>query len=84
MQKKSSDQNTQQDGVLIKISDLNSEVSIKNWIKEKLGYSDPGISNDSIKVALEGIIKDPLFLKIDASRKNTYITKINELIEKLK
>lgn len=70
-------------GILLKILDLNSEISIKNWIKESLNYTDPELSNESIEIALEGILRDPLFLKIEPNKKNIYIAKINELIEKL-
>jgi hypothetical protein len=84
MQKKSSQNSgSPAGGILLKILDLNSEVSIKNWIKESLGYTDPELSNESIKLALEGILRDPLFLTIEPNKKNAYMAKINELIEKL-
>jgi hypothetical protein len=84
MQKKSNqNSNSTVGGVLLKILDLNSEISIKNWIKESLKRTDSEPSNESIIIALEGILKDPLFLKIEPNKKNIYITKINELIEKL-
>jgi hypothetical protein len=84
MQKKSSqNSNAPAGSIMIKISDLNSEISIRNWIKEKLGYTDPELSNDFIKKALEGISRDPAFNSLDPAKKNVYLKKVNELIEKL-
>jgi len=84
MQKKSSENSGAPAGsVMIKISDLNSEISIRNWIKEKLKHTDPELSNDLIKKALEGISRDPIFNSIEPAKKNAYLKVINELIEKL-
>ena len=84
MQKKSSKNSGAPAGsVMIKISDLNSEISIRNWIKEKLKHTDSELSNDFIKKALEGILRDPIFNSIEPAKKSAYIKIINELIEKL-
>lgn len=85
MQKRSSqDSGAPVGGIVITIEDLNSDISVKNWIKEKLGYSDPKLSNDAIISALDGIMRDPIFISQPDEKRRLFTEKINDLIKKLK
>lgn len=85
MQKKSSENsNVPSGGITISLNDLNSEISIRNWIKNKLEYSDPNLSSDQIKSALNGIIRDPTFVKQPEDKKTLFMNSINELVKNLK
>jgi hypothetical protein len=85
MQKKSSENSgAPAGGIVITVEDLNSDISIKNWIKEKLGYNDPNISNDAIISALDGIVRDPVFISQPDEKRRLFTNKINNLINKLK
>ena len=70
-------------GIVIKLSDLNSDESIKNWIAKELGSNYSNSSNDDIKSAIEGIIRDPLFVSSPNSKKQLFISQITQLINKL-
>ncbi len=85
MQKKSNQSSgSPAGGVIITLADLNSEVSIKAWIKEKLGYADPNLSNDDIVSALDGIMKDPIFISQPDKKRSIFTNEINNLIKKIK
>ena len=89
MQKKFSseiktDSNAPPGSIIISAGDLNSEESIKNWIKQSLGHEDPELKNSQIITALEGIVRDPIFIKQPEASKQVFINQINELIKKLK
>jgi hypothetical protein len=84
MQKKSNlEKNNTQGGIVIKLSDLNSKESIKNWITKDLKYNDPNLSDEDIKSAVEGIIMDPLFISSPDSKKQKFIQQITKLIKTL-
>ncbi len=90
MQKKSNqnsndpNSNAPDGSIIISLSDLNSDISIKNWINNKLGYSDPNLSSDQIKSALNGIIRDPTFIKMPEDSKELFSKAIIELVKTLK
>jgi hypothetical protein len=85
MQKKSSENsNVPSDGIIISLEDLNSEISIRNWIKNKLKHSDPNLSSDQIKSALNGIIRDPAFIEQPEDKKTLFMNSINQLVKSLK
>lgn len=84
MQKKSNlEQGATPGGIIIKLSDLNSKESIKNWIKNELKYNDPNLTDEDIKAAVEGIIVDPLFISSPDSKKQSFIQEITKLIKTL-
>lgn len=84
MQKKSNlESSSSSKEIVIKLSDLNSEESIKNWISNELEYKETGLSNQNIKDALNGILKDGVFIRGPDHIKSKFINRINELVQKL-
>jgi hypothetical protein len=84
MQKKSNlGSSSSSEEIVIKLSDLNSEESIKNWIINELKYKDSNLSNDNIKDALNGILRDGVFIKGPENIKSKFINRINELVKNL-
>jgi hypothetical protein len=85
MQKKSSESSgAPVGGIVITMEDLNSPISIRSWIKNKLGYNEPELSNELIISALEGIARDPIFIDQPDEKRRLFTSEINNLINKLK
>jgi len=75
-----------QNNIVISLEDLNSPVSIKNWIKDKLKYEGSDSSNEAICDALNSIVsKDKLFFNLmDEEKKKVFIKAISDLTQKFK
>ena len=84
MQKKySSESEDDKDRVLLTTEDLNSIVSIKKWIKDKLGL-EQDFDKKTIISAIEGIINDAKFIQNTEKNRSIIIDNINNLVGKIK
>ena len=84
MQKKySSDSENDGDRVLLTTEDLNSIVSIKQWIEDKLGL-EQDFDKETIISAIEGIVNDSKFIKNTDKNRTIIIHNINNLVDSMK
>lgn len=84
MQKKySSDSENDGDRVLLTTEDLNSIVSIKQWIEDKLGLKQD-FDKETIISAIEGIVNDSKFIGNIEKDRSIIIDNINNLVESIK
>jgi hypothetical protein len=72
-----------EDRVLLTTEDLNSIVSIKKWIEDKLGL-EQDFDKKTIISAIEGIINDAKFIKNTEKNRAIIIDNINNLVGKIK
>jgi hypothetical protein len=83
MQKKySSESEDDKDRVLLTTEDLNSIVSIKKWIEDKLGL-EQDFDKKTIISAIEGIINDAKFIRNTEKNRSIIIDNINNLVGKI-
>lgn len=84
MQKKySSELESGEDNVILTTADLHSIESLKTWIKDKLGLKQD-FDKDTISSAIEGIIRDPKFIKNTEENKKIILSDINNLVNNIK
>jgi len=71
--------------VHIKKEDLNTEVSISNWIKNtfKGEVEIENIDPKDVSAALDGILRDKNFLSLSEEKKRDFIPILNNLKDKL-